>query len=122
MPRRALPADHPPFAHLPVTMITVGPASEQVAVHVAGALGPGRVPLVALSGYNRNMADHADFVRLARQLLPEMVPVVLVDLKGRGRSSDRRRAEHYSSVIDAADLIEVARALAIERAIFLRQD
>lgn len=118
---RPLPADHPPFANLPVTMITVGPADEQVAVHVAGSLGPGRVPLVAVSGYNRNMADHADFVRLGAQLLPDAVPVVLVDLKGRGRSSDRRRAEDYSSITDAADLIEVTRALAIERAMFVGQ-
>ena len=119
--RRSLPAEHPPFANLPVTMITVGSAEEQMAVHVAGPLGPGRVPLVAVSGYNRNMADHGDFVRLGAQLLPDAVPVVLVDLKGRGRSSDRRRPEDYSSVTDAADLIEVTRALAIERAIFVGQ-
>jgi pimeloyl-ACP methyl ester carboxylesterase len=119
--RRALPTDHPAFSGLPVTMITVGAAEEQMAVHVAGRLGPSRVPLIAVSGYNRNMADHADFVRLGAQLLPDAVPVVLVDLKGRGRSSDRRRVETYSSVVDAADLIEVARALAIERAIFVGQ-
>src|SRR5262245_32704056 len=109
--RRPLPVDHSPFAGLPVTMTTVGASEEQVAVHVAGRLGPGRVPLVAVSGYNRNMADHADFVRLGSQLLPDAVPMVLVDLKGRGRSADRRRPEEYSSVTDAADLIEVMRAL-----------
>lgn len=119
--RRAVPADHQPFAGLPVTMVTVGAADEQMAVHVAGPLGPGTIPLIAVSGYNRNMADHGDFVRLGTQLLPDTSRVVLVDLKGRGRSADRRRAGDYSSVRDAADLIEVARALAIERAIFLGQ-
>jgi pimeloyl-ACP methyl ester carboxylesterase len=102
-------------------MISVGHSTERMAVHVSGQLGGGRMPVVAVAGYNRNMADHADFVRLGAQLLPDAVPVVLVDLKGRGRSSDRRRVESYSSVVDAADLIEVARALAIERAIFVGQ-
>ncbi len=119
--QRALPADHKAFAALPVRMVTVGPASEQIAVHVAGTLGPTRTPLVCLAGYNRNMADWADFLKLARPELRDNIPVVLVDLKGRGRSSDRARAAQYSSLADAADLVELMRALAIERAVFAGQ-
>jgi pimeloyl-ACP methyl ester carboxylesterase len=118
---RPLPAEHKPFAGLPVAMITVGPASEQMAVHVAGRLGPGRVPVICVPGYNRNMADYADFARLCAQMLPDLSPFVLVDLKGRGRSANRPHAEDYSSINDAADLVEIARALAIERAIFVGQ-
>lgn len=121
MPRRLLPADHKQFAALPVTMVTVGGAGEQIAVHVAGRLGPGRMPIVCVPGYNRNMVDYADFARIGAQLFPDKAPIVLVDLKGRGRSTDRMRADDYSSINDAADLVEVSRALAIERAIFVGQ-
>ena len=121
MPKRPLPAEHKPFAALPVTPITVGDSSEQIAVHVAGQLGPDRVPVICVPGYNRNMVDYADFVRLGRQLLPGEAPVVLVDLKGRGRASDRAHPERYTSINDAADLVDITRALAIERAVFVGQ-
>ena len=51
----------------------------------------GRMPLVCVAGYQRNMADFADFMRLFHRMIGEDWPVVLVDLKGRGRSSDRAR-------------------------------
>lgn len=122
MPRaRSLPTDHHAFAALPVRMITVGPAREQMAVHVSGALGPGRTPVVCIAGYNRNMSDWAEFARVATQTLDASAPLILVDLKGRGRSSDRPRAAAYSSLLDAEDLIEVLSALAVERAIFIGQ-
>ena len=121
MKTRPLPADHKDFVALPVRMVTVGNAAEQVAVHVAGQLRPGRVPLVCVAGYNRNMVDWADFVRLARGELRDAIPIVLVDLKGRGRSTDRASATRYSSLSDADDLVEVMRALAIERAVFAGQ-
>ncbi|MEO7222892.1 MAG: alpha/beta hydrolase, partial [Devosia sp.] len=101
--------------------VTVGPAREQMAVHVSGTLGPGRTPVVCVAGYNRNMADWSEFLRLAGQALNETTPFILVDLKGRGRSTDRARAAAYSSLTDAGDLIEIARALAFERAIFVGQ-
>jgi len=121
MPKRPLPEDHRSFAALPVTMVTVGHGGEQMAVHVAGRLGPGRTPVVCVAGYNRNMADYEQFARLAGSMFDASTPLVLVDLKGRGRSSDRPRADAYSSLADAADLSDAARALAIERAIFVGQ-
>lgn len=119
--QRALPQQHTQFEALPITRITVGRGSEHIAAHVAGQLGPGRVPIVCVPGYNRNMADYFDLVRLGRTLLPETTPLVLVDMKGRGRSSDRPRMQDYTSIADAADLVEVSRALGIERAIFVGQ-
>lgn len=118
---RPLPVDHKPFEGLPVTHVTVGPANERMALHVSGQLFPGCVPVVCVPGYNRNMADYRDFVQVAGKLLAGTAPLVLVDSKGRGRSSDRRRMETYTSLNDAADLIEICRALAIERAIFVGQ-
>jgi pimeloyl-ACP methyl ester carboxylesterase len=67
------------------------------------------------------MSDYVSFVRQLRLAIGEAQPVVLVDLKGRGRSSDRRTANAYSSLRDADDLVELCRALAIERAIFIGQ-
>ena len=121
MAQRPLPDDHPAFAALPVTMLTIGAAGSEMAVHVAGRLGPGRLPVICVPGYNRNMADYEPLVRAATKMLDPMTPLVLVDLKGRGRSSDRARIDDYSSLADASDLAEVARALAIERAIWIGQ-
>jgi pimeloyl-ACP methyl ester carboxylesterase len=118
---RPLPSDHRPFAALPVQMITVGRGAEQMAVHVAGELRPGRVPVICVGGYHRNMADYGEFVRLAGPLLGPQTPIILIDAKGRGRSADRARIREYSSINDAGDLIEVTRALAIEHAIFVGQ-
>ena len=119
--QRHIPADHKVFPALPVTMVTVGRASERLAVHVAGALRPGVTPIVCVAGYNRNMSDWTGLLRLASQSLGARVPIVLVDLKGRGRATDRPHASAYSSLEDAADLVELMRALAIERAVFVGQ-
>jgi pimeloyl-ACP methyl ester carboxylesterase len=118
---RFVPADHKALVSLPARMVTVGPANEQVAVHASGPLGPGRMPIMCVAGYNRNMADWSDFLRIASQGLGDTTPIVLVDLKGRGRSADRASPASYSSLLDAEDLVEVCRALAVERAIFVGQ-
>jgi pimeloyl-ACP methyl ester carboxylesterase len=118
---RPIPTDHPPFAALPVRFVTVAGANERLAVHVAGRLGAGRTPLLCLPGYTRNMTDFTEFAGLIRQRLGPDWPVVLVDLRGRGRSSDRARAGDYSSLADAADIAELARALAIDTAIVIGQ-
>ena len=118
---RPLPPDHEPFEGLPVTQVTVGIADEQVAIHLSSRLSPNRLPVICVPGYNRNMADYRDFVRVAGKLLGDTASVLLVDLKGRGRSGDRAKAEQYTSLRDASDLIELCRALAIERAVFVGQ-
>ncbi len=118
---RFVPPDHKALATLPVRMVTVGASPEQMAVHSSGTLGPGRTPIVCIAGYNRNMADWSDFLRIAGQNLNEATPFVLIDLKGRGRSTDRAGGAHYSSLRDADDIVEIMRALAVERAIFIGQ-
>lgn len=119
--KRSVPADLPVYAHLPVRQVTIGPADESMAVHIAGRLGNGRAPIVCVAGYQRNMADFADFVGNFHRQFGEDWPVVLIDLKGRGRSSDRSDKSLYISTVDAHDLRQVCAALVIESAIFLGQ-
>src|SRR6218665_45965 len=108
---RSVPDDYRAFANLPVTRFTVGPAGEAMAVHVAGRLASGRTPLLCIPGYQRNMTDFAEFAQHFRRRFGEDWPVVLVDLKGRGRSSDRGDKTRYVSTVDATDLVEIIAAL-----------
>ncbi len=77
--------------------------------------------MFCVAGYQRNMADFAEFASQFRRVFGEDWPIVLVDLKGRGRSSDRVDKSRYISTIDAADLVQVAAALAIDSAVFIGQ-
>ena len=119
--RRTAPDDYSAFAALPVRRLTVGDRDTQLAVHLAGRLSSGRLPLICVAGYHRNMADFGAFASLLQKALGADWPVVLLDLRGRGRSSDRRRANAYGSPNDALDLIAVAQALGIEAAVFVGQ-
>jgi len=119
--RRKVPADHAAFDGLPVTMVTLGRAQAQAAVYVAGRLSRTRVPLICVAGYHRNMSDFADFLPIFAHLNGADWPVVLIDLQGRGRSSDRPVKQTYGSPSDARDLSSVATALGIESAVFLGQ-
>jgi pimeloyl-ACP methyl ester carboxylesterase len=117
---KSLP-DLPAFAQLPLRRLAVGPAGERMAVHVSGRLASDRIPVICVPGFQRNMSDYADLARLFSRVHGEDWPVVLVDLKGRGRSSDRRDRRRYASPQDAADLTEVVAALAAPSAIFVGQ-
>lgn len=119
--RRQPPDDHDAYAGLPVRRVTVGDARAFVAVHATGKFTDARLPVVCLAGYHRNMADHAAFAALLPKTVGRDWPLVLVDLQGRGRASDRASAAAYSSVADARDLGTVMDALGIERAVFLGQ-
>lgn len=116
-----MPDDLPALAGLAVARFAVGPADEYMAVHLAGPPPRGRVPLVCIAGLTRNMADFAGFVANFRRAFGEDWPVVLIDLKGRGRSSDRRDKSQYGSLTDADDIAQVLAALAVEAAIFVGQ-
>lgn len=118
---RTPPDDYPSFANLPITRYAIGPADEMVAVHVSGRLAIGRIPLVCVPGYQRNMADFADFANHFHRVFGDDWPIVLVDLKGRGRSSDRADKARYISTVDALDLIQVLAALAVDGGIFIGQ-
>src|SRR5690606_13678002 len=115
------PPDHPAFTALPARHITVGDARERVAVHVAGGPLYGRVPVVCVPGYQRNMSDFADFAGLFRRVMGDDWPVVLLDLKGRGRSSDRLDKSRYITTVDAQDIAQVCAALCIDSAVFVGQ-
>ncbi|KKB85737.1 hypothetical protein VW29_05410 [Devosia limi DSM 17137] len=119
--KRHIPADHPPFAALPVRMVTLGDGRLQAAVKVSGTLSSRRVPVVCIPGYQRNMTDFTDFDAYFQRLGGGNWPVVLLDLPGRGRSADRVRAEDYSSLRDAEDIATILAALGIESAVFLGQ-
>lgn len=121
MPRpRIIPPDHPAFAALPVRHVTLA-AGLRAAVHVSGQVDGRRMPVVCLAGYQRNMADFADFAMHFRQLGGGIWPVVLLDLPGRGRADDREKASDYSSLTDAQDVASIMAALGIGRAILLGQ-
>ncbi|MHB1101260.1 MAG: alpha/beta fold hydrolase [Devosia sp.] len=119
--KRVIPPDHPAFTGLPVQQFAVGPAGERIAVHVSGRLTIGRAPLVCIAGYQRNMSDFSDFLGLFHRNYNGDWPLVLIDFKGRGRSSDRANKAGYVSTVDANDLWQVCSALGIEGAIFLGQ-
>jgi pimeloyl-ACP methyl ester carboxylesterase len=115
------PDEHSAYAGLPVRAVTVGRAGDRVAVHVRGTLGGGRRPLLCVPGYQRNMSDFSAFLELFHRTVTADWPVVLVDLRGRGRSSDRADKSEYGTPADAEDLATVLAALAIPDAIILGQ-
>jgi pimeloyl-ACP methyl ester carboxylesterase len=119
--KRVVPPDYPAFSALPVRTFAVDDARELMAVHVSGQLTIGRVPVICVPGYQRNMVDFTEFTGLFHRMVGEDWPVVLVDLKGRGRSSDRLDKKRYITTIDAHDLIQIAAALGIESAVFVGQ-
>jgi pimeloyl-ACP methyl ester carboxylesterase len=117
---RTVPPDHPAFAALPCQMVTLS-AGLRAAVHVAGRLSSGHVPLICIPGYQRNMSDFTDLAGYFQRMGGGEWPVVLLDLPGRGRADDRRKIGDYSSVADAGDLAAVVTALGLDRAVFLGQ-
>jgi pimeloyl-ACP methyl ester carboxylesterase len=119
MTSRVVPPDHPAFTALPVRTITVGKSPETMAVHVSGQLLIGRSPVICVPGYQRNMSDFTEFAGLLHRVLGNDWPVVLIDLKGRGRSADRIDKKQYITTVDAGDLAQVCAALAIESAVFI---
>ncbi|MBF0679707.1 MAG: alpha/beta hydrolase [Devosia sp.] len=119
--RRSVPADHPPFAELPVSMIETRDTRVRMAVHIAGSLSDPRPPLVCLAGLNRNMSDYANFLAFFRRAEMGNWPVLLIDLPGRGRADDRMAATDYSSIADARDVADCLAALGIPRAVILGQ-
>lgn len=115
------PADHPPFAKLPVHYVSRHVGGHKLAVHMSGRFALDRPPLICLAGFHRNMADYADFLSYYRKETSPDWPVLLVDLAGRGRSTYLGAPDAYSTMSDAHDLVALSRALGISRGIFLGQ-
>ena len=119
--KRRVPEDHPAFAGLPVSHVTLADAQTRVAVHLRGAFRRTSMPLVCLAGYHRNMSDFTAFADYFQRLGPGNWPLVLVDLPGRGRSDDRPSNAPYSTLADANDVADILAALGIGRAVVLGQ-
>lgn len=119
--KRKYPDDHSAFAALPVQMVTLGDGDLQAAVHVSGTLSSRRIPVVCVAGYQRNMSDFTEFAAYFARIGGGKWPVVLIDLPGRGRSTDRAKAEDYGSPRDARDIATILAALGISRAVFIGQ-
>lgn len=119
--RRHVPADHKAFEGLPVEHILLGDARTRAAVHRRGNFMRGRMPLVCVAGYHRNMSDFSAFAETFRRLGPGDWPLVLVDLPGRGRADDRPRRGDYGSLADARDLADIIAALGIGPVMLLGQ-
>ena len=118
--RRIVPPDHPAFASLPVRQVMTRDARVRAAVHIAGRLEGGSVPLVCLAGHHRNMSDFSALVAGFRQQAAATT-LVLIDLPGRGRADDRVKAADYGSLADARDVADILAALGIARAALLGQ-
>ena len=119
---RPLPPDnYTPFGSLPVRYVTCGNAERRLAIHVSGRFTVDQPPIVCVSGFVRNMTDFDNFMRQYRLVASIDWPFVLVDLAGRGRSSDHEPGNSYSAISDAHDLSSIARALGISRATFVGQ-
>jgi len=119
MPRpRVVPADHAAFAGLPITPICLAEGIT-AAVHIVGTLSSNRLPVVCIPGYQRNMSDFAAFAGYFSHVGDG--PVVLLDLPGRGRADNRRRAEDYNTLTDARDVAAILMALGIAEAVVLGQ-
>ncbi len=123
LPRRlrTVPDDHAAFVPLPVEHIVLSDARTRAVVHRRGRFSSGRMPIVCVAGYHRNMSDFSAFADFFRRLGSGDWPIVLVDLPGRGRADDRRRSEDYGSMADARDLADILAALGLGKAIMLGQ-
>lgn len=121
MPRkRSIPPDHPAFAPLPIVSVPLS-GGINAAVHVAGDLSSARLPLLCLAGYQRNMSDFTEFAAYFRRRGGGNWPVILVDLPGRGRADDRKRADDYNSRADADDVASIMTALGVGSTVVLGQ-
>lgn len=118
---RKVPEGHPAFAGLPATHICLSDARTRAAVHLRGDFRSGRMPLVCLAGYHRNMSDFSAFAAHFQRLGTGDWPMVLMDLPGRGRADDRPRKTPYSTLADADDVADVLAALGISKVVVLGQ-
>ncbi|SMQ62630.1 Pimeloyl-ACP methyl ester carboxylesterase [Devosia lucknowensis] len=119
--RRLVPDAHPAFAGLQASPVTLSDGRTRAAVHLRGDFGPGRMPLVGLAGYHRNMSDFTAFADYFQRLGGGGWPLVLIDLPGRGRADDRPKSTLYSTLSDARDVADILAALGIGRAVILGQ-
>lgn len=76
----------------------------------------GRCPVICIPGLTRNSAD---FHEIAQAIAANGRRVLAVDLRGRARSERAARASSYNASTYAVDVMQLMRAQAIPRAVFL---
>lgn len=108
------------FKSLPVEYISMGGFSK-IAFHKTGIFSSRRPVITCLAGYYRNMSDFAQFTTLIKRSLGSDWPIVLIDLPGRGRSTNRRSMQNYTSVHDAHVVSAVLTSLCVEKTILVGQ-
>ena len=82
----------------------------------AGAEGEARLPVVCLHGLTRNSKD---FEELAPRLAKEGRRVLVLDVRGRGRSDRDPDPSNYQPPVYARDVLALLDQLGIARAIFI---
>ncbi|SFV35019.1 Pimeloyl-ACP methyl ester carboxylesterase [Devosia crocina] len=118
---RFVPDEHAAFAGLPVQYVATRNPRVRAAIHLTAPLGGHTLPLICLSGLQRNMSDFIGLADYFRRRKGENWPLVLVDLPGRGRADDRERDADYGTLADAEDVADILAALGIRRSILLAQ-
>ena len=82
----------------------------------AGSQGPARLPVICIHGLTRNARD---FEVVAPRIAARGRRVLAVDVRGRGRSERSPDPASYAVPVYVADVIALARALGIARAVFV---
>jgi pimeloyl-ACP methyl ester carboxylesterase len=80
------------------------------------ASGAARLPVICIHGLTRNSADFED---VAPWIAAQGRRVIAVDVRGRGNSDYDPKPDRYTPVVYANDVITLAHALGIERAVFI---
>lgn len=78
--------------------------------------GPARCPVICIHGLTRNSSD---FEEVAPWIASQGRRVIVVDVRGRGRSAYDPDANHYQPMVYAGDIIKLAKDLGIARAVFI---
>ncbi|MFT6659937.1 alpha/beta fold hydrolase [Maritalea sp.] len=103
-------------------LISVRSGARQIAVRLCGDFDDAlKVPIICISGYQRNMSDFFAFADKFSEFSEKNWPILRVDLLGRGLASHALKTEDYSTLDDASDMVEMCRALGIHKAIWFGQ-
>jgi pimeloyl-ACP methyl ester carboxylesterase len=82
----------------------------------APSAGPARCPVICIHGLTRNSAD---FEEVAPWIAAQGRRVLVVDVRGRGKSAHDPDTNHYNPLVYAKDIVSMTTQLGIARAIFI---
>jgi pimeloyl-ACP methyl ester carboxylesterase len=90
-----------------------------LAARIFDAPGSDRLPLVCLPGLSRNSRDFLALGRFISSHPSGSRRVIAVDYRGRGLSESDPNWRNYKPIVEAEDVLTIAAALGIERAILI---